>query len=362
MSKLTNTGIIFGNSDEEQEKPITEINGVGPSSNNWNNSGEITIDVAGDLESRVESLENTVCPLRFLKPYTVLNSGSDPYSYLYNSGNNITSEPTIFEGPIVDSFDDKYILNCHENKIAFFGRPQSAKTLLSAHHNVPGRNATKVWQGIMLKYEPPNDPFWQNRKLKFKIQLKSGGSGGTFDENVVGSIEHLGETTSFYHYRGTTKIDSSVVGNNAQLGQDGQYLTKQPSLTSEYYTIQPNDYFMIRVGEGGDGYSYSAAKGFIGGLGTRSYDPPIVKFTGDAGEGSGGGAGGGTYSDYAYRLDHSTFSEYSDSEIFNIEDQRSAINFNSIGRSGKPSTDTNSDSGGGGCGCLAIEFVGYWGE
>ena len=130
------------------------------------------------------------------------------------------------------------------------------------------------------------------------------------------------------------------------MDQDGSYNTIEASLISENMTIQPNDYFLIYVGEGGNGVSVDQY-GYVqtGGLGTKEYYPPVVKFTGDSGGGSNGGAGGGTYSPY----------------IFDIEQQKNQIDFSSVAKTGL-SAPTGSEGGGGGCGGLAIEFVGYWGE
>lgn len=365
MSKLKNTGVIFGSDTDEEEtveqqKPVTQINDVTDSLSqynyDWNDDGEVTLNLGSELLSRVSSMEDCINPLRFFNLYTVLlpnpNDFQDgPYPWT-------GSEPPSFEGPFVESSDDKFIVNYHENKIAFFGRPQSTYTSFVHHRETtsdPSIYPHKIWRGYKVKYEPPSNSVWNNKKLKFKLQLKSGGGGGSVTGTTVytgqgANVQYGGIATYFRHYRGSTLIESEEVGTGISLpsdvDQDGSYNTIEASLTSENITIQPNDYFLIYVGEGGNGVSVGQ-NGLLqaGGLGTRSYDPPVVKFTGESGGGSNGGAGGGTYSPY----------------IFDIEQQKNGIDFDSIGKSGE-SAPSGSEGGGGGCGCVAIEFVGYWGE
>ena len=353
MSKLKDTGVTFGSGTVEQQKPVTQINDVTDNlsqyNTEWNNNGEVTLNLGSELESRISSMEDCVNPLRFFNLYTVLlpnptDFQDGPYPWT-------GSEPPSFEGPFVESSDDKFIVNYHENKIAFFGRPQSTYTSFVHDRETtsdPSIYPHKIWRGYKVKYEPPSNSVWSNKKLKFKVELKSGGNGGSIPNSFSGlSTSNYGSATYFQHYRGSTRIEDEVVlPYSNDYGLDGRYNSIEASLTSENMTIQPNDYFLIYVGEGGSGLAIAQnGDRIIGGKGTKEYYPPLVKFTGDSGGGSNGGAGGGTYSPY----------------IFDIEQQKNQIDFSSVAKAGL-SAPTGSEGGGGGCGGLSIEFVGYWGE
>ena len=64
-SKLTQTGVKFGNLTTEQTKPVTEVNQISATDSGWNNSGDLTVDIGMTSEEYTESLLRIIYLERF---------------------------------------------------------------------------------------------------------------------------------------------------------------------------------------------------------------------------------------------------------------------------------------------------------
>ncbi len=64
-SKLTGTGVTFGDLTTEQTKPVTEVNQISTTDSEWNNSGEVTVDIGMTSEEHSESISKIIYLERF---------------------------------------------------------------------------------------------------------------------------------------------------------------------------------------------------------------------------------------------------------------------------------------------------------
>ena len=96
-SKLTSTGVTFGNLTTEQTKPVVSVNGIEP-----DDTGKITVPTPQSFVDRVEALETS---LETSDVYAICQAGSD-YTII-----NISQDGNIIEGfaPNIGSSDGFYV-------------------------------------------------------------------------------------------------------------------------------------------------------------------------------------------------------------------------------------------------------------